>query len=29
MQMLQTFQPMVKEGKDMMDTFQTMFGTSQ
>lgn len=27
MQMLQTFSPMVKEGKDMMDTFQTMFGS--
>jgi hypothetical protein len=27
MQMLQTFQPMVKEGKDMMETFQSMFGT--
>ena len=27
MQMLQTFQPMVKEGKEMMETFQSMFGT--
>jgi hypothetical protein len=25
MSMLQTFQPMVQEGKQMMDTFQTMF----
>ena len=28
MGMLQTFQPMVQEGKQMMDTFQTMFSPS-
>jgi hypothetical protein len=28
MGMLQTFQPMVSEGKQMMDTFQQMFGAS-
>jgi len=26
--MLQTFQPMVQEGKQMMDTFQEMFSPS-
>jgi hypothetical protein len=28
MSMLQTFQPMVQEGKQMMDTFQEMFSPS-
>jgi hypothetical protein len=28
MGMLQTFQPMVQEGKQMMDTFQEMFSPS-